>query len=62
MKADRFDAGVRVEGVLVEENRTARKVGHVKSFMKNIVFGLSDFKHTRKKKNGNVQTLLYLPQ
>ena len=33
MKVDRFYADVRVEGVLVEENRTARKVGHVKTFM-----------------------------
>ena len=29
MKVDRFDTDVRVEGVLVEENRTACKVGHV---------------------------------
>ena len=29
-----------VECVLVEENRTARKVGHVKSFMKNFVFDI----------------------
>ena len=40
MKVDRFDADVRVESVLVEENRTARKVGHVKSFMKNFVFDI----------------------
>ena len=32
MKVDRFDVGVRVEGVLVEDI-----VGHVKSFLKNIV-------------------------
>ena len=37
MKVDRFDADVRVEGVLVEENRAARMVGHVKSLLKNIV-------------------------
>ena len=37
MKVDRFDTNVRVEGVLVEENRAARKVGHVKSFLKNRV-------------------------
>ena len=37
MKVDRFDVDVRVEGVLVEENRAARLVGHVKSFLKNIV-------------------------
>ena len=35
-----FDADVRKEGVLVEENRAARKVGHVKSFMKNFVFDI----------------------
>ena len=28
VKVDRFDADVRVEGVLVEEIRAARKVGH----------------------------------
>ena len=37
MKVDRFDTDVRVEGVLVEENRAARIVGHVKSFLQNIV-------------------------
>ena len=40
MKVDRFDTNVRVEGVLVEENRAARKVGHVKSFLENIVFDI----------------------
>ena len=40
MKVDRFDTDVRIEGVLVEENRTARKVGHVKSFLKNIVINI----------------------
>ena len=40
MKVDRFDTDVRVEGVLVEENRTARKMGHVKSFLKNIMFDI----------------------
>ena len=34
MKENRFDAHVRVEGILVEENRAARIVGHVKSFLK----------------------------
>ena len=38
MKVDLFDTNVRVECVLVGENRKARKVGHVKSFLKNIVF------------------------
>ena len=38
VKVDRFDADVRIEGVLVEENRTAPKVGHVKTFMKDFVF------------------------
>ena len=33
MKVDRCDTDVRVEGVFVEENRTARKVGHVKSIV-----------------------------
>ena len=32
------DADVRIEGVLVGNNRTARKVGHMKSFMKDFVF------------------------
>ena len=40
VKVDRFDADVRVEGGLVEENRTARKVGHVKSFMQDFVFDI----------------------
>ena len=40
MKVDRFDVDVRIEGVLVEENRAARIVGHVKSFMKNTVFDI----------------------
>ena len=40
MKVDRFDTDVRVEGVLDEENRTARKVGHVKSFTQNFVFDI----------------------
>ena len=40
MKVDQFDTDVRVEGVLVEENRAARIVGHVKSFLKNIVFNI----------------------
>ena len=40
VKVDRFDADVRVEGVLVEENRTARKVGHMKAFMKDFVFDI----------------------
>ena len=38
VKVDRFNADVRIEGVLVEENRTARKVGHVKTLMKDFVF------------------------
>ena len=38
VKVDRFDADVRVEDVLVEENRTARKVGHMKAFMTDFVF------------------------
>ena len=37
VKLDRFDIDLGVEGVLIEENRAARKVGHVKSFLKNIV-------------------------
>ena len=37
---DGFDADVRVESVPVEENRAARKVGHVKSFMKDFVFDI----------------------
>ena len=37
MKVDRFDIDVGVEGVLIEEDRAACIVGHVKSFLKNIV-------------------------
>ena len=37
-KVDGLDTDVRKEGVLVEENRTNRKMSHVKSFLKNIVF------------------------
>ena len=40
MKEDRFDTDVRVESVLIEENRAARMVGHVKSFLKNIVISI----------------------
>ena len=40
MKVNRFDADVRVESVLVEENRAARIVGHVKSFLKNTVINI----------------------
>ena len=40
MKVDRFDVDVRVEGVLIEENRAARIVGHVKTFLKNIVINI----------------------
>ena len=40
MKVDRFDVDVRVEGVLVEENRAARIVGHVKSFLKNFMINI----------------------
>ena len=37
MKVDGFDADVRKEDVFDEENRTARKMGYVKSFMKEFV-------------------------
>ena len=40
MEVDRFDVDVRVEGVLVEEDRAARIVGDVKSFLKNIVINI----------------------
>ena len=40
VKEDGFDAVVRIKGVLVEENRTARKMGHVKSFIKDSVFDI----------------------
>ena len=40
MKVDRFDTDVRVEGVLDEENRATRIVGHVKSFLKNILINI----------------------
>ena len=37
VEVDRFDADVRVEGVLVEENRTTSEVSHIKAFMKDSV-------------------------
>ena len=40
MKVNRFDIDVEIEGVLIEENRTASKVGRVISFMKNFVFDI----------------------
>ena len=40
MKVDGFDADIRIKGVLVEENRTASKVGHMKAFMKDFVFDI----------------------
>ena len=40
MKVDRFDIDVGVEGVLIEEDRAACVVGHVKSFLKNIVINI----------------------
>ena len=38
VEVDRFDADVGVESVLVEEHRTACKVSHIKTFMKDFVF------------------------
>ena len=40
VKVDRLDADVRIEGVLVEENRTARKMDHVTTFVKDFVFDI----------------------
>ena len=40
VKVDEFDADVMVSGVPVKENRTSRKMGHVKSFMKDFVFDI----------------------
>ena len=40
MKVDRFDADVRVEGVLVEENRTSSVVGHVEPNCKNVMIDI----------------------
>ena len=40
MKEDRFDTDDRVEGVLLDENRTGRKVDHMKAFMKVFVFDI----------------------
>ena len=40
VKVNRFDADVKIEGVLDEESRTARKMGHAKSFMKDFVFDI----------------------
>ena len=37
MKVDRLDIDLGVEGVLDEENRAARIVGHVESFLKKVV-------------------------
>ena len=39
-RGKRFDIDVRVEGVLIEENRAAFKVRHVKPFLKNIVINI----------------------
>ena len=40
MNVDRFNTDVRVESVLVEENRTASEVGHTKPFMMDFVFNI----------------------
>ena len=40
IQVERFDTDVKVECVLVEENRAARIVGHMKSFTKNIVINI----------------------
>ena len=40
MNVDRFNIDVRVECVLVEENRAACEVGHMKPFMKDVVFNI----------------------
>ena len=40
MKVSRFDVDVKVESVLVEENRATRIVGKVKSFLTKIVFNI----------------------
>ena len=40
MNVNRFNTDVRVESVLVEQNCAAREVGHLKPFMKNIVFDI----------------------
>ena len=40
MKVDGLDIDVGIEGALVEENRAACKVGHMKSVMKKIVFDI----------------------
>ena len=37
---NRCDTDVRVEGVFVEENRTARKTGYEKSLSKHIMFDI----------------------
>ena len=41
MKVDGFDTDVRVEGLLVEENRAARKVGHVEAIREKLVVNIS---------------------
>ena len=40
MKVDGLDIDVGVEGVLVEENRAACVMGHVKSFLKNVMINI----------------------
>ena len=37
MKVERFDIDVRIEGILLEENRAACVVGHVESISKNVM-------------------------
>ena len=62
MKVDRFDADVRVKGVLVEESRTARKSGSREIVHEEYRVRAERFQAHEEKRNGNVQTLLYLPQ
>ena len=38
MRVDGFDADVRINCVLVEENRTTREVGHMKPLMKDVMY------------------------
>ena len=40
MKVDRLDIDVRVEGVLVEENRATSVMGHVEATCKNVMIDM----------------------
>ena len=40
MKVDRFDINIWIDGVLIEENRTACIMGHVEPTCKNVMINI----------------------